>query len=424
MAGQHQTLDRTTIAKLKLDPGKTDQIFFDVDMRGFGYRLRNMEGKVRASWIAQYRVKGRTRRLKIGDAAKLTPDQARQAAKRVLAAVTLGRDPLSEKEDDRANTSRTLRAIATEYLQMKELQVQRDEYRASSYRVTKLYLTGKYFAPLHTMALTDITVADIASRLNVINRDSGTVTAGRARSALSSVFVWAMRQGYMGANPHNPVAVTENPDDAPSRDLVLSDVELAQVWREAGDDNFGRIIKLLILTGARREEIGGLCWTEIDRETGTITLPKERVKNRREHVLPITPLAAEILDAVPQVAERVFGVRSANGFNGWDAAKKALDKRLAGKLKGKSAGWRAHDLRRSLATWLGENGVEPWTIESLLNHWSGSRSGIAAIYNRAKHTLQVRAALSLWDDHLRSLIEGRKRVVLPLKRETRPTKTA
>ena len=207
-----------------------------------------------------------------------------------------------------------------------------------------------------------------------------------------------MRQGYMGANPHNPVAVTENPDDAPSCDLVLSDVELAAVWSAAGDDNFGKIIRLLILTGCRREEIGGLCWSEIDREAGTITLPKERTKNRHEHVLPITPLAADILDSIPQQVERdhVFGARSTNGFNGWNAAKKALDKRLVGKLKGKSAGWRAHDLRRSLATWLGEHGVEPWTIESLLNHWSGSRSGIAAVYNRAKHTLQVRAALSLW----------------------------
>jgi hypothetical protein len=200
MAQQQISLDRATVAKLKLDAGKTDQIFFDADLRGFGYRLRNDGGRLCQTWIAQYRNKGRTRRVKLGDASKLNPDQARQAAKKVLAAVTLGRDPQAEKETERANGSRTLRAVANAYLEMKELQVQRNEFRASSYRVTKLYLFGKYFAPLHSTAITDITVADVAGRLNVINRESGTVTAGRARSALSSVFAWAMRQGYMGPN--------------------------------------------------------------------------------------------------------------------------------------------------------------------------------------------------------------------------------
>jgi integrase len=414
MAQQQISLDRATVAKLKLDAGKTDQIFFDADLRGFGYRLRNDGGRVRRTWIVQYRVKGRTRRLKIGDGAKLNADQARQAAKKALAAITLGRDPQAEKETERANGSRSLRAVATEFLEMKDLQVQRGEYRASSYRVTKLYLTGKYFAPLHASAITDITVADVAGRLNMINRESGTVTAGRARSALSSLFSWAMRQGYMGPNPHNPVAVTENPDDGASRDLVLSDVELAHIWRAAGDDAFGRIIKLLILSGARREEIGGLRWREIDRNAGTITLPAERVKNRREHVLPITPLAAQIIDSVPQLErDQLFGARSTNGFNGWNAAKKALDDRLAGKLKGKSAGFRLHDLRRSLATWMAEHGnVEPHIIEAILNHYSGHRAGDAGIYNRARYKTQIRAALTVWDDHLRSLLEGGRRKVL------------
>ena len=123
-------------------------------------------------------------------------------------------------------------------------------------------------------------------------------------------------------------------------------------------------------------------WSEIDRAAGTITLPKERTKNRHEHVVPITPSVARILDSIPQVVGRVhvFGIRG-NGLTGWDAAKKALDKRLAGKLKGKSAQFTLHDLRRSLATWLGEHDVEPWTIECLLNHWS-SRDGVQGTYNR------------------------------------------
>jgi integrase len=422
--GSQQHLDRTTVAKLKLDPGETDRFFFDDDLIGFAHRLRiNAHKRLRQSWWVQWKVKGRTRRVRIGGA-ELNADQARKEAKKVLAAITLGRDPQAEKQAERVNGSRTLRAVASEYLQMKELQVQRKEYRVSSYRVTKLYLTHpRYFGPLHATALTDITVADVASRLNAINRESGTVTAGRARSALSSVFTWAMQQGYMGPNPHNPVAVTSNPDDAPSRDLVLSDVELAEVWRAAGDDDFSKVIRLLVLTGCRREEIGGLRWSELDRDAGTITLPAERVKNRHEHVLPITPLAAQIIDSIPQQVERdhLFGARSTNGLNGWDASLKALKQRLAGKLKGKSAGWRPHDLRRSVATNLIERlDVEPHVVEAILNHHSGHRSGVAGIYNKAKYTRQIHAALNRWDDHLRALLEGGRRKVLsfPQPRET------
>jgi len=415
MDHQQQTLDRATVARLALDKGKTDQIIFDADMKGFGFRLRKDGDRLRRSWIVQYRIKRHTRRFKLGDYPTVTADQARKQAQTILAKVHLGTDPQSEREAERANGSRTLRAVANQYLEMKELQVERNEFRASSYRVTKLYLTGKYFAPLHASAITDVTVADVAGRLNAINRDSGTVTAGRARSALSSMFTWAMRQGYMGPNPHNPVAVTENPDDGASRDLALSDIELVQVWRAAGDDAFGKIVRLLILTGARREEIGGLRQSEINRDAGTITLPSERVKNRREHVLPITPLAAQIIDSVPQLVERdhLFGARSTNGFNGWDAAKKALDERLAGKLKGKSAAFRLHDLRRSVATWMAEHGdVEPHIIEAVLNHVGGHKAGVAGVYNRSKYARQIRAALSLWDDHLRSLIEGGERKVV------------
>jgi integrase len=416
---QQQQTEPLSLDALKLDPGKSDQIFFDADLKGFGLRLRNDGGRLRRTWIVQYRTKGRTRRLKIGDYEKITAKQAREKATTELAKITLGQDPQADKEAERQRASRTLQWVAGEYLKMKELQVQRGQYRASSLRVTTLYLTAdRYFGPLHKRPVNDITLSDVAARLNVINRESGTVSAGRARSALNSTYAWAMRQGFA---THNPVIGTENPDDVPSRDLVLSDVELAVIWRAAGDDAFGKIIRLLIIFGARREEIGGLRFSEISRDAGTITLPSERVKNRHEHVLPITPLAMAIIDSVPQVVGRdhLFGDRSATGFTGWDAAKKALDDRLAGKLKGKSAEFRLHDLRRSLASWLADHGdVEPHIIEAILNHYSGHRSGVAGVYNRAKYARQIRAALTLWDDHLRSLIEGGERKVLPFSAQT------
>jgi integrase len=423
MPQQQIELDRATVAGLKLVEGKTDQIFFDTDMKGFGFRMRRDGARLRRSWIVQYRIRSRTRRFKIGDYPTVGADQARKKAKTVLANVHLGQDPQSEKEAQRANGSRTLRAVAGQYLDMKALEVERGQYRARSLRVTKLYLTGqRYFGPLHSYALTDITVADIAGRLNTINKNSGTVTAGRARSALSSMFTWAMRQGLMGPNPHNPASVTENPDDGSSRDRVLEDTELAAVWRAAGGEDFGKIVRLLILTGCRREEVGGLRWSEIDEDAGKITLPKDRVKNKHEHTLPLTPLALKIIHPIPRRANRdhLFGDRSPAGFTDWGRQKDFLDARLEAN-DDKIAPWTLHDIRRSVATWMAEHGnIEPHIIEAILNHYSGHRSGDAGVYNRARYGRQIQAALSLWDDHLRTLIQGGRRKVLsfPQAKET------
>lgn len=406
-------LDADTIKTLlELPPGKTDAIFFDEELKGFGLRLRGDGGRLRRSWIAQYRLKGRTRRAKIGDIERLNAKQAREAAAKMLARVTLGQDPQSDKEEARRVAGRTLRSVADEYLEMKKFEMEKGKYRPASYRVTKLYLSDKrYFGSLHSMTITDISLMDIATRLNAITRNSGSVTSGRARSALSSVFTWAMQQGLMGAHPHNPVIGTKKPEEGTSRDRVLENAELGAIWRACADDDFGKIVRLLILTACRREEIGGLRWSEIDLDAGTLTLPKERVKNKHEHTLPLTPLALSIFNSVPERIgpDHVFGNRSDVGFTRWDAAKDDLESRLAGKV----TGWRLHDLRRTVATWMAEHGnVEPHIVEAVLNHYSGHRGGVAGVYNRSRYERQIRAALSTWDDHVRSLIEGGERKVL------------
>jgi integrase len=406
-------LDADTIKTLELLPGKTDAIFFDDDLIGFGIRLRSDGGRLRRSWIVQYRVKRRTRRYRIGDVETINAKRARVEAEKVLAKATLGQDPQSEREEVRKTAGRTLRSIADEYLAMKEFQVENREYRASSYRVCKLYLTGKaYFGPLHTMTITDISLMDIATRLNAITRNNGSVTSGRARSALSSMFTWAMQQGLMGDRPNNPVVATKKPEDSTPRDRVLEDAELGAIWHACKDDDFGRITRLLMLTACRRDEIGGLRWGEINSKTGVLTLPAERVKNKHKHQLPLMPLALSIINMVPERVGRdhLFGDRSDVGFTHWSARKADLDKRLGGKVRE----WRLHDLRRSVATWMaGEGDVEPHIIEAILNHYSGHRSGVAGTYNRARYERQICAALAVWANHVQSIVEGGERTMMP-----------
>src|SRR5262249_20341828 len=149
--------------------------------------------------------------------------------------------------------------------------------------------------------------------LNTIGTKSGDVTRGRARAAVSSLFVWLMQEGMTETNP---VIGTKGQSERRQGERVLSDDELGKVWTACCDDDFGRSVKLLVLTGCRRQEIAGLSWSEI--HDGAINLPVERSKNHRAHVIPLTPMMKEVLSSVHHMVGRdhLFG-RSDTGFGGF-----------------------------------------------------------------------------------------------------------
>jgi len=277
-------LDAKTVAELTLSTGKTDQIFFDDDLPGFGLRLR---AGGRRTFVAQYRANGRTRRQTIG--ARVNIDEARKAARKILAKVELGHDPQADKARARLKAARTMKAVAQDYLAAKK-----NELRPASYRGAELYLQrGSYFAALYPIAISDIELEDVAACLTAITRDHGSSTAKLARSYLSRMFAWAIGEGLCIANP---VLASNKPQPPISRERLLSTAEIAAIWNiTCASGDYSRIVQLLLLTGARREEIGGLYWREVDLEKAVIKLPKERVKNKRDHVIALSSPALEIL---------------------------------------------------------------------------------------------------------------------------------
>ena len=170
------------------------------------------------------------------------------------------------------------------------------------------------------------------------------------------------------------------------RDRVLSDAELAAVWNACGNDTYGKIVKLLILTGARREEVGGMLWSELDKRPLWI-ISASRTKNRLEHILTLPRLAWSIIDGTSrrESNKRILG-NGPHGFNNWNTAKKALDRRSG------IVSWRLHDLRRTAATRMADLGIQPHIIESVLNHVSGHKAGVAGVYNRSVYTREVKNA--------------------------------
>jgi integrase len=194
------------------------------------------------------------------------------------------------------------------------------------------------------------------------------------------------------------------------RDRVLSAAELKTIWNALplGSD-YRDILRLLILTGSRRAEIGNLAWSEISPE-GVITVPAVRSKNGQEHRIPLSAPALAILEARQRVDGRdlIFG-RGEGGFNGWSACKTRLDAALGTGM----ALWTVHDVRRTVSTQMHELGVEPHIVEAVLNHVSGHRRGVAGRYNHAIYAAPKRAALDLWATRVMTIIGDN---VVPMRR--------
>jgi integrase len=375
--------------------GDKDRVWFDEDVRGFGIRLR--EGGS-STWIYRYRHGRQQRSITLGSTAAVPFALARKNAGELEARVRLGHDPMAEKRVARQEIENTFAAVARQFTATKE-----KEWRPKTRSAVERHLFD-YAAGLHGKPITAITQRDVALLLNKIAATSGEITANRARTTYSALWAWAIRQGL----PLTNIASNTDKRKEASRDRVLSESELAAIWKACGDDDFGRSIKLLILTGQREAEISQLRWDEVHDDE--IILPPDRVKNKRLHAIPLTPLAREIIGPRSNHRSHVFG-RSDSGFKGHGNAKARFDKQLD------ISAWRIHDIRRSVATHMAEQiAIAPHIIEAVLNHVSGHKAGVAGIYNRASYAKEKRQALDLWAGHVTAIVEGRKAVVVPLKR--------
>ncbi len=389
----------TKAARAIIPPGKREILVFDDACPGFGIR-KFSSGK--SSFFVKYTMpNGQQRKFTLGPAVPGVADAMQQEAQRILAKAKLGQDTSAEKQAA-AKKGATVGSLVPKYLAAQRSEV------GKRYFVELVRYLESYWQPLHGIVIDEIKRKDIVTRLDEIAEERGKVTADRARAALSGLFAWAVDRSYLDANPAREIKRRANNG---SRNRVLSEVELVEVWQACnGLDDYSRIVRLLILTGQRKSEISELSWPEIDREKALIDLPAERTKNRLVHLVPLSAEALAVLDAVPPRLGRdlVFG-EGAGGFSGWTRAKEALDKRInaARAAAGKSPipAWTVHDLRRSFITCVNDLGIAPPHVtESLVNHVSGHRAGVAGVYNKALYLPERRKALEDWGRHVAALV--------------------
>jgi len=352
---------------------------WDTTVVGFGAR-RQTNG---CFYYVRYRHNGTQIVKSIGRHGILTPDTARNKARRLLGIVASGFDPHAQ-----LLAGEGFATAVDRYLERKRASLKPNSFRGADY-----YLRN-HSAPLHRLRFDEIDRRKVAALLGQVETNSGPIARNRLRSALSAFYSWAIQEGLVEANP---VQGTGKADEGNSRERVLTHDELRKLWHSPGDGSFADIIRLLLLTGQRRQEIGGLQWSEVDLARKLIVLPAARTKNGRQHEVPLSTQALAILKRLPRRSSTdfIFGKRS--GYSDWGRAKQELDQRL------RIAPWRIHDLRRTAATQLGELGVQPHHIEAILNHYSGHRAGVAGVYQRAKYEPEMRAALQKWADYVEKI---------------------
>ena len=262
---------KAKIAELTLPAGKTDHVEWDDELPGFGVRVRQTGAKY---FVAQYRIGRKQGRETLGNVTKFdTIEVARKAARRVLELAESGKSPRAAREEAQRKIAQAITPLIDRYLTAKKTGWS-DSYYGDVERSLKVY-----FKKLQSKALTEVSRTQVSDELAVIQKERGDTTRNRARSQLSAFFNWAICEGLCEANP------AEKTNKAPeiSRDRALSDAELRKLWLLLDSDGFTvderDLVRLMILTLQREDQIGSLRVEEIEEDGKRLTLKRARAKS-------------------------------------------------------------------------------------------------------------------------------------------------
>lgn len=390
-------LTERAIDRLTCEAGRKDALVFDVEQRGLAVRVVAAGSK---TYLAQYSSSGRKHRVPLGSVDAISLAAARSAAAAIMGQVAQGANPaVSRKAEAVQAKASALRDQMTLTKLVGDWEKLHLSSRRPRYRTEAVSALKRAFAEWLGRPAERLTRKDVVKVLDQLPPSMARATAAYGRACFS----WGLKREAVETNPFEALPV----QTVTKRDRVLQDAECERVWRAACAISapFGPIVRLLMLTGQRREEVGGMAWSELSADLATWTIPAERSKNGQPSVVPlsgpVTDLLQERLDAMRENRRGlVFPGEGGRPFGGWSKSKAALD------MASGVTGWRLHDLRRTTATGLQRLGVRLEVTEAVLNHVSGTRSGIVGIYQRHDWAAEKRAALEAWAAHLMAVIES------------------
>lgn len=401
---------QANVRNLKATLGKTDETVWDENMPGFGIRFRNGGAGI---FVIVYSLHGKQTRLQLGKVAQVNLVDAQNEAKQLFAAVAKKVDPLQERASALARSNDKFGDKIALYIAHLEKSDLSPGYIGDHKRILQRYMTE-----LHRYGISEITRAQIAAELDKIEDENGRRQAGLARSYVHGFYGWAISKGWLDVNP----ATGTEKRASERRERVLTPQELVAIWNAVeGDGDFGKIVRLLMLTAARKTQIGSLNRkTELKLVDGLIDFvpphvrkkrgqddaDRGKTKNKERFWLALSPQAAAILETVPARAKSdfVFGGSKGGrgGFSCWNAAKQRLDERLGDDFEP----WVFHDFRRTfLSLGIEKVKIPPWIADVCLHHVGEHKKGIKRTYNHADYIDEKRDAMGKWADYVEGLTQ-------------------
>jgi integrase len=370
------------------------------------------------SWAVRYRHQGRPRKYTIGAYPAISLASAREAAREALAQVARGDDPAAVKASRRGRA--IFEMVATRFIETYCRQHQK------TWRETQRTLWREVVPLWRDREFGSIVRTDVNELLHDILARGAPHTSNRVLAYLRKLWNWSIDEGYV---EHSPCDRVRKKAPVVKRDRVLSDAEVRLVWTawERQGWPWGHLQKLLLVTGARLREVAEMRWDELDLDEAKFwVIPRERMKADREHSVPLTPLATEIIVSLPRFAGSPYlfpstrarklvpgaspaQVRAARPISGFSSGKREVDRLIAAaNADTPLPSWRWHDLRRTVRSNLSRLGINRDVAEAVLGHVP---QGVAAVYDRWSYGAEKREALEAWATLLQTIIDPSRKVV-------------
>jgi integrase len=370
----------TDAAVMRFKPPKEGTLeIFDLGYPGLALRVGFGGAK---SFEQFYRVNGKLKRESLGRWPGVSLAAARETWRKTREAIAKGEAP-----QHAAPKGDLFEVVVEEWLRRDQ-----SKNKSSTFYFATRTVEHDLLPAWRGKRVDEIGKRDIIELIDVINDRGAPIKAARVFTLVRRFFRWCVERDILRTDPSAGMPRVAN---GKSRERVLNDDELSRVWSAVGGP-LAPAIKLLILTGARREEIGQLRWSEVDGNT--IVLEGHRTKNGEPHLIPLSTSAQKLLSSLPHIAGSEFVFPSLDGtkpVSNWSRYKSTLDAASG------VSNWVIHDLRRTVATGLQKLGVSLQVVESVLGHTAGSRGGIVGVYQRHNFVHEKRAALEAWAEYLR-----------------------
>ncbi len=404
-------LTETFLKTFRPADGAKDRMAFDTECRGLGVRA-TASGNV--SFIVQWTdaATGRKLREPLGTWGAITVEQARIAARARLGRIAQGINPAAERAAAKAEDQRqrdalaaareearfTLDALIADWAKL-HLARKRPRYAAEAERALRVAFKADLGQPASGLTHTGVTAV-----LDKLAGDGKAAIAGRTMAYGRACYGWAVRRRRLAANPFEGLPAIEGANA--SRDRVLTDDEVGAIWRAslAMAEPWGPLVRLLLVTLARREEVAGMRWSELNPDLSQWVIPAARMKLGKPHVVALTDAGRAVLASVTRIEgqDLVFSTTGRTQVSGFSKVKVALDKASG------VSGWRFHDFLRTGVSALAGLGFDSVVADKLLAHQPHALSAVARVYQRHDFAAERKAALEAWSACVLRCGDGRQ----------------